>query len=110
MAFALEGPAHQITARPLTLHFYVPPGTRRVVFNSGAKTLSFTDPEGNRGEMTDRGPAGLSELRIPEGRDGKVWQVNLGPSNPGHGLMFFNVPNVFAPARDGLLVPRELFP
>jgi hypothetical protein len=86
------------------MFFYVPEGTREIVYYWDGNPHDVYGPEGQvLTSITSRGK--FVHVAVPPGCDGKVW--SFGRLRLGH-LWFFNVPNYLAASPDGLLLPREV--
>ena len=95
---------------PAQMFFYVPKGLKsiqyyytRTAFHPGGPH-KVVDPNGKVVKEVDVNGDWVS-VPVPAGMDGKVW----GFQNPVLGIFNFNnLPNLYAPTPDGILVPREV--
>jgi len=94
---------------PAQMFFYVPKGIKnieyyytRTNFHPGGPH-KVVDPSGKVVKDVDVNGDWVS-VPVPNGMDGKIWSFQ----NPVLGVFNFNnIPNLYAPTPDGLLVPRE---
>ncbi len=88
-------------------YFYVPKGTRELVFDAGPR-LSIDIPSVGRRDFAPADRAdGKSYISVPvpEGTDGQVWHT---ASQTRGQVMLMNVPPLFSFHRSTTFVPREL--
>ena len=89
---------------PGGLFFYVPRGTREIVYHWSGLPHLVHGPGGDVvKEVSDRDR--FIRVPVPEGADGAIW--HFGQIQLGH-LWFFNLPNLVAASPDALLLPRDV--
>jgi hypothetical protein len=95
---------------PTQMFFYVPKGTKnieyfytRTAFHPGGPH-KIADPNGDVMKDVDVNGDWVT-TPVPAGMDGKIWSFQ----NPALGVFNFNnIPNYYAPTKEGLMVPREV--
>lgn len=109
LPFACIGDLLSIDLSP-RLYFFVPRGQRQVaMYAPSALPIKLSDPDGKpvKVERNEKGNS-LFVIDIPEGMDGRCWSfTGLKTWTPPRML---NVPNIFAYAPDGMIVPEEARP
>lgn len=86
------------------LYFYVPKGTREIVYYANCNPHQVVRPDGVVAREVNAQPAYI-RVPVPPGMDGKPWSfLNLIPRH----LWLCNVPNYLSRSPAGLLVPREV--
>lgn len=106
---ATEGAGHAVATT--RWYFYVPKGTRAFAIEAACSgrskpLLAAFETADGRAVMTEAVPAGGELLaRVPAGKDGAVWKVELDSDRSSFGIS--GAPPFVAGHPDQLLVPRE---
>ncbi|MHB8901799.1 MAG: DUF4838 domain-containing protein, partial [Thermoguttaceae bacterium] len=86
-----------------TLYFYVPKGTKVIGFHGGGHG-EIRDSAGRPVFWLNGRRAGFYSAAVPEGEDGKLWQVRYGRG----ALRLLTVPPCLARSGEELLLPKEV--
>ena len=86
-----------------TLYFYVPRGTTTLGLHAESRGR-IHGPSGKVLLNLDATPAGYHSIRVPQGADGRLWEINSAAGS----IRLLTVPPYLARSPEELLLPREV--